>query len=590
MKNIFIISIILAFAFLANSCEDMFGDYLEKPPGIDLTDVDIFSSREQFDLYLAALYAQSLISPLPGSYYRAGNNWINVNTETNYIFRMCQTDEAQFPVDWYGSHTWNSGGAQTTNNQNDVLWPARWTAIRMLNVMLERIDDAPIDASYNLQVRAETRFLRAQVYFDLFKFYSGVPIVTDKFLPDEVADIDISRSTVEEVIDFIVEECDFAIQNLPDRYPANWHGRATKGAALALKSRVLLYAASPLYNTAEPILSMDDPAHNSLICYGNYDVNRWQKAADAAKAVIDWAPLGGIRLITDLGPDKNYEHVWKVMDNDEVIFADKHNDGQSRTSRSAFSWIMPRPFGGLQGPLATQNFVQNFYYKRDGTPQNWQNSGQNVGQLYAELDYRFHQSIGYQDSYWNEWYPQIQLFYGPPHGEHYVNNITGYYVRKQVPDHVNGHHHHPVKNFIWYRLAEAYLNYAEALNEMQGPVAEAYNAVNIIRNRSGMPNLPSGLSQEEFRERVHQERTVELAFEDHRFFDIRRWVIAHHEGVAAGSMYGLRIKRRIPPTNPQTYNYERYVFMERTFPLRYYRLNFRIAEINKGYLVQNPGW
>lgn len=579
---------------MLNSCEKMFGDFLEKAPGVDLTEDDLFSSREQLEFYIAACYAQGLLSPLPGHLYKTGTGTVANNLGSNYVYYLCQTDEGEFPVAWYGAHRWNSGSILSNEYGNDQLWPARWVALRMLNILINRVDEVPMDADYIQQVKAEARFLRAQVYFDMFRFYGGLPIVAQVFQPDELALMTIPRATVSEIIDFIVADCDFAKDILPDNQPTNWRGRATKGAALALKSRTLLYAASPQFNTATPILSMEDPADNAMICYGNYDVGRWQKAADAAKAVIDWAPSGGIRIITEHGPEKNYQYVWEIPDNDEIIFADKHSNGINNTAdnnpQRIWAFILPRPFGGTQGPLGTHTFVENFYDKRDGTPQNWQNTGPNVVSLYSELDYRFNQSFGYQDSYWNKTYPLVQLFVGPPNGPHYVNNITGYYIKKQLPETVTGQNNTTPKNWIWYRLAEAYLNYAEALNEAQGPVADAYSAINIIRNRSGMPDLPEGLTQEQFRERVRKERAVELAFENHRFFDIRRWLIAHNDGVASGPTYGLKIRRNTPVTTPATYNYERYSFETRVFPLRHYLNVIRIDEVNKGYLKQNPGW
>jgi hypothetical protein len=137
-----------------------------------------------------------------------------------------------------------------------------------------------------------------------------------------------------------------------------------------------------------------------------------------------------------------------------------------------------------------------------------------------------------------------------------------------------------------YRLNEFYLNYAEALNEFNGPTAEAYAAVNAIRTRSGMPDLPEGLSKDQFRTRVRNERDVELAFEDHRFWDIRRWLIAEEEGVMKGAMYGLRITK----VNATTFSWVPYVFENRSFNKNMYLHPYDLAEVLKGNLVQNPGW
>ena len=140
----------------------------------------------------------------------------------------------------------------------------------------------------------------------------------------------------------------------------------------------------------------------------------------------------------------------------------------------------------------------------------------------------------------------------------------------------------------YLQTAEIYLNYAEALNEAQGPVAAAYDAVNTIRARSGMPALPNGLSKDEFRERVRKERGVEFAFEGHRWWDIRRWLIA--EDVNQGDFYGLKIYKNVPATDPLTFRYERFVYEQRVWPKRFYLEYFPVSQINLGYLVQNPGW
>jgi hypothetical protein len=143
-------------------------------------------------------------------------------------------------------------------------------------------------------------------------------------------------------------------------------------------------------------------------------------------------------------------------------------------------------------------------------------------------------------------------------------------------------------NWHLYRLAEAYLIYAEALNEYQGPTDEAYQAINTIRNRVGMPNLPEGLSQEEFRARVRNERAVELAFEEHRLWDIIRWTIAEQDGVMRGKMWALKITKQPEPSAEFSYSYV--AFQERSWLPAMYRLPFPQSEVDKGYLVQNPGW
>lgn len=596
MRNIFIVLLMGAIYLASVSCEDMFGEYLDKPPGTDANEDSIFASTAQVELFLAACYEQALISPWRHPGHLIGNQTIENTLGDNLAAWISQSDEGKHTAPWWISHqvnlgTMSSSGGADNRYQLDVFFNARWTALRMVHTMMERIDEVPdANRAYKDQIMAESKYLRASLYFDMFRRYGGVPVISRRFTPEEVEEMKVRRSSVAETVDFIVKDLDEAIPFLPDSYPSNMRGRITKGSAMALKSRTLLYAASPLFNTETPYLSMPDPADNILLSYGNYDVNRWQKAADAAKAVLDWAPAGGISLVTNQGPDKNYRYVWEIPDNTEIILADKHQNRSDPRQNTPWQYYLGRPMGGMQGAQPTHTFIQNFYEKKDGTPQTWEDSGNDLDIKYAELDYRFHQTIGYNGSFWNPQRGIVALFLGPaPAGAHIATNLTGYWLKKFVPDQVNSNGGNgAVINFPRHRLAEIYLNYAEALNEAQGPVAAAYDAVNTIRARSGMPALPGGLSKDEFRERVRKERGVEFAFEGHRWWDIRRWMIA--EEVNQGDFYGLKIYKNVPATNPLTFRYERFVFEQRVWPKRFYLEYFPVSQVNLGYLVQNPGW
>lgn len=591
MRNIFIILITGILYISSTSCERIFGDFLEKGPGVDVTEDTIFSSKSQAMLFLASCYEQGLQSPFNYNSYRFGSastaNDI-YNREATY---MCMSDEATHSGSWWFSNQVNNGSLNAGSNL-DILYEERWTAIRMMHTMLDRIDDVPdADDAFKTQIKGEVRFLRAQLYFDMFKRYGGVPIIRKKFMPDHLNEMKIPRSSVDSTIQWIIQDCDFAIANLPDVYPSNMKGRITRGTAMALKAKTLLYAASPLFNSATPYLNMADPADDRLICYGNYDVNRWQLAADAAKAVIDWAPIGGVSLVEDQGVEKNYRYVWEKADNKEIIFADKEANGQGNPQ----VYLAPKWMGG-QSPMPTQNFIEQFYDKMDGNPQTWQASGTDLNVKYAQLDPRFRQSIGYNTFYWSAARGQLAIYQSPPSpaGIHYAGCLTGYWLKKYLPDAVNvvwSSSGYPF-NWTWYRLAEFYLSYAEALNEYNSsPPQAAYDAVNKIRTRSGMPDLPTGLTKDQFRDKVRKEWAVEFAFEDHRWWDILRWKIA--ENVVNGPMYGLKIYypvRSKPISDPTAFSYTRYVYQTRVWQKKFYLCNFTIEEVNKGYLVQNPGW
>lgn len=593
MKKYIIFLLLVGSLFaLTTSCEDMFGDYLDKGPGVDVTEDTIFSSKAQAELFLAATYEQALYSPFWDTKYKNGSQWINNEIYDVMPNWSCFTDEGEHQAPWYPSNSVNSGTLNKAGkNFYDWGYSFRWTAVRMVHTLLERIDDVPdADGAYKTQIKAQARYMRAELNFDMFRRYGGISIVDRRFAPKEVEEMKVKRSSVDSTVQFIVQDLDFAIANLPDVYPSNFRGKITKGAALGLKSRTLLFAASPQFNTATPVLNMENPADNRMICYGNFDKNRWQKAADAAKAVIDWAPSGGIHLITDKGVDKNYRFVWEQPDNAEIILANKQSNGVIKQNPFFLYWLCSQ-VGGQKGVQPTQNFIERYYDKRDGTPQDWPEAANNLSDKYAELDYRFPQTIGYNGSYWNKNRGNLAMYLAPPApaGAHSGANITGYFVKKFIPDAANSTWGPQfVFNYPRQRLAEFYLNYAEALNEAQGPVAAAYEAVNAIRARSGMPPLPAGLSQDEFRKRIRKERGIEMAFEGHHFWDIRRWLAG--EELCSGPFYGLKIYKNLPVTNPLTFRYEKYVFEQRVWQSKFY-LNYHTTDqINLGYVVQNPGW
>lgn len=582
MKKLIIPLIFCGLIYLlSTSCEEMFGHYLDKAPGVDVTEDTIFSNRIESETMLMSIYDYGIPSIFPYGVEAANA------TNRDEALLAGATDEAEICANWYAPNRWNAGTITATST-DDTRSEYRWVALRKITIYLARIGEVPdVDADYIAQVTAEVKFIRAINYFDMISRYGGVPIVKDRLGLND--DFFIKRGTLQETMDFILEDLNEAISVLPNTYPSNQFGKPTKGAALALKSRLLLYMASPLFNTGTPYI--DNGENNDLICFGNYDVARWQAAADAAKAVIDWAPSGGIRLINDLGVDKNYKYVWEIYDNPEVIMYEKSNNGINFRKWPFCSISAPSIYNGSSGQSGTTvtlNFVKLYEKRSDGTAQTWDmNGGSDLQAKMLELDYRFRQTIAYNRSYWNWQFPLVQLHQG---GRDEPTCKGGFWLHKHFPEAIS-----TTQNTTWITqapivgLAEQYLNYAEALNEAQGPVAAAYTAVNTIRQRSGMPDLPAGLTQDQFRERVRNERAIELAFDGHRFWDVRRWLIAEQDGILNGDMWGIKIYE-IPGVSPTEYRYVPYVFETRTFLKQHYLMPFNQSEVNKGYIIQNPGY
>lgn len=562
-------------------------DFLEAPPSTGLNEDGVFADRTLTERYITGIYAEGL--PLGFSMGSSGIDRGLCATSTH----AGACDEAESGTSWDKTNVnWNVNN----HNNNDIDWEedprhdTRWSTIRKCNIVLERINEVPYDPGdpdFNTRSMGEAYFLRAIAFWEGVYRYGGLPIVDHRIAASESGKI--PRNTFEECIKFIVDDCDRAAELLPDKYTnSTLVGRATRIAALALKSRVLLYAASPLFNTDTPYMSLGGE-NAKLTGYGNYDPERWKAAADAARTAIDEALNAGYDLYKGGTPATNYEYVWTQPDNVEIILANKKYRNFS-TSNKPITGNIPQWAGSSWsdgGLFATFNFVQK-YEKTDGTPQTWSmEGGDDLLQKYAELDPRFAQTIGYQGAVWSDEIGKLDFL---PSGAHYVSyDKTKHLVRKWVPRTLKASSPKNSTNMDWiiFRVAELYLNYAEALNEYSGPVAEAFDAVNKVRSRSGMPDFPATLSREQFREKLRNERAVELAFEDHRFWDIRRWMIAEQEGVMQGDMYGLQISAIV---GSDEIHYKPYVFEKRLWSARSYLHPIKQNEIEKGYMLQNPGW
>lgn len=575
MQKIIFCIISGALYFMTFSCKKGF---LEKPPSVDITEDTVFSRITNAETFLWSTYASAIPSGFPTGWGADVSGGIVAGV------LAAASDEGDIADSWPGANRFNEGQWNGNDNPEDD-FNTHYRAIRRTNIFMERIEGVPgAEAAYKSQLKAEAQFLRALQYFELVKRYGGVPIVNKRLLNSD--ELKLPRNTLKECINFIVSDCEAALPALLANQTGFLRGRIHKGAALALRSRVLLYAASPLFNTDQPYTTASAEL-TPMICMGDKDDTRWKKAADAAKDLLDWAAAGNSRLITDQGIENNYEYAWSQPDNAEVILANKAN-GWWGIYSDYFNFTMPPGvYGGWYGVSVPFNFIK-YYEKRTGGPQTWPESGDNINQLYAELDPRFRQSIGYNGAKWNDETGNLQV-YVKPDGKpaaHGGDRGGGQWIRKFLPQAVNWSSYGTTLNWPVFRLAEFYLNYAEALNEAQGPVQEVSDAVNEVRKRSGMPLL-AGLGKDAMRQAIRNERTVELAFEEHRFWDVRRWKIAGADGVMKGKMYGLRLK---PITGNTTFHFDKVVFEERVWEDKMYLYPFPNNEVYKQYLVQNPGW
>ncbi|WP_315814133.1 RagB/SusD family nutrient uptake outer membrane protein [Paraflavitalea speifideaquila] len=394
------------------------------------------------------------------------------------------------------------------------------------------------------------------------------------------------RNSLADCIQYIVAELDAAAQALPDEMVGIDFGRATRGAALALKARTLLYAASPLWNggyndnngftaTAE---------QKALVSYPTADANRWKAAADAFKAVID---LGKYSLYEEntTAPGYGFYKVFHLRTNTEGIFymMDPPN------TRLEGMWLPPTR-GGQGASYPSQQLVDAFPMK-DGKAITDAASGYNPANPYINRDPRFYYSILYNGALFRGTSTTAQsalfTYFGAPSdgmGVSTYTTRTGYYCRKMLNNESTGN---TQRSMAEIRYAEILLSFAEATNEYSGPAQDVYDAVQAIRRRAGLSpfELPAGLSKEAMRDYIRNERRIELAYENQRYFDTRRWKIAHDPEVVImrgikWTKEGSNYKREDIVADPRVFNH----------PAMYL---FPIPASEMGrqpLLVQNPGY
>lgn len=508
------------------------------------------------------------------------------------------TDEAEFTLETNAVHQFNTGSWNAISNP-DLVWENNYRGIRKVNQFLLstgriNLDPWKLDPSPSAQAvytnnlitiaswQYQARFLRAFFYFELVKRYGGVPILNNALSLEEDFST-ISRNTLSDCIQFITNECDSAALNLPVSTSTlpyvnlNDLGRITKVAALALKSRVLLYAASDLFNNTNWAAGFPNPNLISLPT-GDRTV-RWQAASNAAKAVIDAAAL------PTLGA---YRTLFNTFQNAEIILA--RRAGANNTFETVNSPIgFPR---GQGGNTPTQDMVDAYQVRVNATtaePFDW-NNPTHAANPYANRDPRLEFTIVRNGATFGTPARPVQLYEGGLDGKPIINaSKTGYHVRKYQIESLNLNIGNTgVHSWILFRYPEIYLNYAEALNEWSPGNPDIKAFYDRVRNRTGvaMPLLPAGLSQPQVRELIRNERRVELAFEEHRAWDARRWM--QGPAILGVPVRGVNITRD-PATAAVTY--VPFVLEQRTFDAKMYLYPIPQVDINiAGSLVQNPIW
>jgi hypothetical protein len=504
------------------------------------------------------------------------------------------TDESDYTNSLSDIHTFYNGSWNPITPMEET-WSNNYSGIAQANNFLEEIDriyESLEEYRYNVTVSPyenlrkqfelyeyEVRFLRAYFYFELVKTYGDVPLVT-KVLTNAEAN-DLTRTPYSEVFDFIVEECDAIADNLPLTYeeePNQQINRVNRITVLALKARTLLYKASPLFNPSG-------------------DVTLWEDAARANKLVIDFAPLSGVELgkYSELSGSKSYS-------NPEMIWIRGTGTPDENRNNSVEQFNFPIGVeNGEGGNCPTQSLVDVYEFKSGP------NAGETFGDVWADntfnlsdnpydgLDPRFEMTVVKNGDIWPSYVGEpVEIFEGgtnaPPK---YGATRTGYYLRKLCDPNANISTNNPSPqrhNYILFRLGEFYLNYAEAIYHTTGSAnaagefgMTANEAINVIRSRSDVEMPDFDADDNEFLNRYMNERMVELAFEDHRFWDVRRWKKGADFFASVKTVdLDLSGSESIVATRDE---------ITRGWDDKYYFFPIPFSEIQKNpKLDQNPGW
>lgn len=565
MRNIVICLILSTILGMFYSCAE---DTINSRP-VDFTPIEILLG----DSVKINGFVNNIYADIPTGHNRLGSN----------SMVAASIDEAVHASVGSEAERWGTGSwGPTTLHDNS--FSSSYDAIRKTFIYEELIRPNIQDfimGPYGRDILyGQVLFLRALYNFELLKRFGGYPIV-DRML-NAGEELSFPRNTYDQCVEYIASLCDEASGLLPTSYAANQLGRATKGAALALKSRLLLYAASPLFNDAS------NPSDG--LERGTYNISKWEDAAEAAASIINLASNGSAvySLFNDYGTFFN-----TLNNNREIIFS--RMEGATNTLERLNGPVSIT--GGLGGTNPTLELVDS-YEMINGTRFDWDNPI-HAANPFLNREPRFYKSILYNGATWMN-NMTIETFSGGNDLEGTNATRTGFYLRKFLS--VNARWNAPTGTafhcFPLFRFGEVLLNYAEAMNEAYGPDTDpkgfsltARDAIKMIRVRAGITGnidlsqtVPAG-DKVKMRDAIRHERKIELAFEEHRHLDLRRWKIAVE--ILNSPVHGISITKN----TDGTFSYSKAVVENRVFDPKMYLYPFPQTEISRNQnLIQNTGW
>lgn len=544
---------------IASGCSDM----LDIKPTTFISDEAIWQDKNLIDQFVANTYGSMLcgFNRCTSGY---GQNWSmswagNLDSGTDDFASV-----ADSPI--YTQLNKDAITAQSCPFIEEI-WKMEYNVIRKCNIIIERVssvDPMILSGTEKERMDAEARFLRAFCYFELARTFGKAPLITKA--QELTDDLIVAPSSFADIVGFIKNECDNYADKLPKTYSDDkMAGHATRGAFRALKSRALLYLASPL-NSAD-------------------DSQKWAEAAQAAKDVMDLSVYHLYRLGNT--PYRSMEFDESAA-NEEIIFERRFTFPEAPHNIHMMWSLDSEDAGSWNGLYPTQNLVDAYETTDGKLISDPANKLYNAQDPYKNRDSRFYQSIVYNGSTWETHVmsmvtntvdpsksgsckPKIgkaRCGYGPKKFMEELDpstNLYGGYAQSN--------------NFPYFRYAEILLNYAEAKNEaLAAPDQSVYDAINDVRTRSGQPELPEKLSKEAMRERIRNERRIELLLEEHRFYDLRRWKDAN---ALKAPIMGMNIY-----DDNVTLKYEINKVEDRVFTGAHYYLPIPLAEQEKNPLLK----
>lgn len=588
-KLVYIIFALGMASTTLTSCEDIFGGFLDKQPSNELTEEEVFGdwnmmTQFHFDTYNFLRHGAR----------RINNSWLDTATDLATTSYASAGTRTSFNI---GNYYGTGGAAELT-----ATWEHYYRGIRKCNYIISNIDRVPKNASDSqekyetdkLTFTSEARFLRAYFYWEMFLRYGPIPVVTEVLDPDGdlFSDYKVRPTLKEYVIDFVVKELaesEAGLLSYGDAWDTSRAGRISQCMASALRSRILLYMASDRFATESGISwqAAASEAKNFMESYGdNFELFR---VADSEGGV------NGVEGYTNAILRTIYNGA-----NKEVIFF--RND--ATIGWSAIASDTPVGEGGSGGLSPSQNLI-DMYDMVDGSSP-FAAYDATGAPVYSGVTPTINSASGYSDAtMWENRDPRLSasvLHHGVAWGSGVINVIlgqrdnpvgntnstpTGYYVRKYIPQSILGAEHSGsgYRNWILIRYAEILLNYAEALNEVNGPSQEVYDCLDQIRSRAGIQGSVADRadltsSKEAMRNFIRKERTVELAFEEHRAWDVRRWNVATE--ALSRPIYGVEVAANGTITRKES--------QKRTFDPKMYLYPIPETEVWKTNIVNNQGW